>query len=435
MPYRLKTPIASSYAILGAVVVVALLMVAICAYILFQGREDALNRARETSRNLDVMAQHDIERNFELYDLSLQAAVKWVNDPSAMELPWKLRNGLLFDHAASARYLEPMRVLDSQGNVIVDAKAEVPPTLNLSNRKFFEQLRDHPELGLYIGDPQISKSGRDATFIVLARRISGSDGSFKGVALIEVDTEYFHSLFRTVTLGPHGLVALLNRDGAVLTRYPYSAQALQKNIGGLDLFRKFATSKEGFFSGVSPLDGEKRFYYFKNFSTLPFIIVVAEAGRDIYAEWERRAIAISVMMAVLLTGLAALAFALIAQLKQRTRAEARVALLARTDGITGLNNRRAFDDILDEEWRRAKRAQKVLCLLFMDIDWFKAYHDTYGHRAGHKALMAVAGVISDTARRPSGYPVRYGGEDFVVVFPDIDPESAWRRESAWWSAI
>lgn len=424
--HRLKSHLTSSHAILGAVVVVALLMAAVCAFVLFQSREDALNRAHETSRNLGVIAQHDIERNFELYDLSLQAVVKWIDDPDVMNLPWKLRNGFLFDQAASASYLEPILVLDSQGNVVIDSKSEFPPKLNLSNRKFFKQLRDHPDLGLYVSDPQPSQLRPTMTSIVLGRRLSGSDGSFKGVVLIEIDTDYFRALFTTISLGPRSLMALLDRDGAILTRLPYAREAIGRNISSINIFENFRTGKEGFFPAVSSFDGEKRFYYFKNFSTLPFIVVIAEAEQDIYATWERRAIAISAMMTVLLAGLVGLAVALIAQLQQRTRAEAKVTLLARTDGITGLNNRRAFDEILNQEWRRAKRTQNVLSLLFMDIDWFKSYNDTYGHQAGDKALMAVAGAIACIIHRPADYSARYGGEEFVVVLPDTGSDDAQR---------
>lgn len=423
-PHRLKARLTSFPAILGAVVAVALLMVAVCAYVLFQGREDASFHARETSRNFAVIVQHDIERNFELYDLSLQAVVKWMNDPDVADLPWKLRSGLLFDQAASASYLEPMLVLDSQGNVIIDSKTQIPPKLNLSKRKFFEQLRDHPDIGLYVSDPHLSEFQPAVTSIVLARRISGNDGSFKGVVLIGVDTDYFQALFTTVTLGEHGLIALLDRDGTVLARQPYSEKAAGGNLRGIDSFRKFASSKEGYFSGVSPLDSEKRLYYFKNFATLPFVVVIAESGQDVYAQWERRAIAISATMAVLLAGLVALALALVGQLRQRTRAEAKLALLARTDGITGLHNRCAFDEILNREWLRANRGQGGLSLLFMDIDWFKSYNDTYGHQAGDKALMMVAGAIADVFRRPSDYSARYGGEEFVVVLPDTSPNNA-----------
>jgi diguanylate cyclase (GGDEF)-like protein len=97
------------------------------------------------------------------------------------------------------------------------------------------------------------------------------------------------------------------------------------------------------------------------------------------------------------------------------RAESELQLLARTDGLTGLNNRRSLGEILEHEWRRAKRSQSVLSLLFVDIDRFKAYNDTYGHQAGDDTLAAVARCIADNIRRPADSAARYGGEEFIVV--------------------
>ncbi|RAF76428.1 diguanylate cyclase, partial [Burkholderia multivorans] len=78
----------------------------------------------------------------------------------------------------------------------------------------------------------------------------------------------------------------------------------------------------------------------------------------------------------------ALSVLLGAQLRRRMRAESELILLARTDGLTGLNNRRSFGEVLDREWRRARRVRSVFSLLFVDVDRFKAYNDTYGHQAG-----------------------------------------------------
>lgn len=99
-------------------------------------------------------------------------------------------------------------------------------------------------------------------------------------------------------------------------------------------------------------------------------------------------------------------------------------MLARTDGLTGLNNRRTLGEILDQEWPRAKRNRSVLSLLFVDIDGFKLFNDTYGHQAGDDALAAVAKCIGENIWRPSDSVARYGGEEFVIVLPDTSPEGA-----------
>ncbi|RAB11977.1 GGDEF domain-containing protein, partial [Burkholderia multivorans] len=89
-----------------------------------------------------------------------------------------------------------------------------------------------------------------------------------------------------------------------------------------------------------------------------------------------------------------------------------------------LNNRRSFGEVLDREWRRARRVRSVFSLLFVDVDRFKAYNDTYGHQAGDDALAAVARCIGENIRRPADVAARYGGEEFVVLLPDTAENGA-----------
>lgn len=95
-----------------------------------------------------------------------------------------------------------------------------------------------------------------------------------------------------------------------------------------------------------------------------------------------------------------------------------------TDGLTGLSNRRHFDQHLDREWRAAIREQKTLSLVMIDIDCFKLYNDRYGHLQGDECLRAVAGVLASSARRPSEMVARYGGEEFACILPDTGREGA-----------
>jgi diguanylate cyclase (GGDEF)-like protein len=92
-----------------------------------------------------------------------------------------------------------------------------------------------------------------------------------------------------------------------------------------------------------------------------------------------------------------------------------------TDALTGLNNRRAFDEVLGHEFARAVRAHSPLAMLMVDVDHFKAYNDQYGHLAGDDALKAVAAAIKSQARAYD-HVARYGGEEFAVVLPDAGPQ-------------
>ena len=92
--------------------------------------------------------------------------------------------------------------------------------------------------------------------------------------------------------------------------------------------------------------------------------------------------------------------------------------LTNVDGLTGLSNRRHFNDYIDTEWKRALRSKSPLSVLMADIDNFKQYNDTYGHLAGDDVLRKVANAIKQCGRRSGDVAARYGGEEFVVVLPE-----------------
>ena len=102
---------------------------------------------------------------------------------------------------------------------------------------------------------------------------------------------------------------------------------------------------------------------------------------------------------------------------QRALIEANLELqrLTRVDGLTGLANRRYFDEFFTAEWKRAVRTQTPLSVLMIDIDCFKRYNDTYGHLAGDQVLRQVAETIQRNCGRSTDLGARYGGEEFIMV--------------------
>jgi diguanylate cyclase (GGDEF)-like protein len=114
--------------------------------------------------------------------------------------------------------------------------------------------------------------------------------------------------------------------------------------------------------------------------------------------------------------------------KERTTelavANEKLQQLASSDGLTNIANHRSFKDFLSQEWRRAMRQQTPISLLLMDIDYFKAYNDTYGHQSGDDCLKKIASALSKTANRPTDLVARYGGEEFAIVLSHTDIDGA-----------
>lgn len=104
--------------------------------------------------------------------------------------------------------------------------------------------------------------------------------------------------------------------------------------------------------------------------------------------------------------------------------------LSSQDGLTGVANRRHFDSMLGQEWQRCARDQSPLCLLMIDIDFFKRYNDALGHLEGDKCLKAVAQAIQNAFRRPGDFLARFGGEEFIALLPDTDMDGGCRRARA-----
>jgi len=377
---------------------------------------DDYARARQAAANLVGPAAMDISRLMESYDLSLAAIVEILPNAKVSALPDDLRQVVLFGRSANERNLGPVFVLDATGTVKLEAWHGSVGESSHWGRDYFLFHQQNLQSGLYVSRPWMSASGGYA--IAISRRINGPKGEFLGVAVGAIHLSYFQHILGKLAVGPSDSLAIAHTDGTLIMRLPFDAKFVGRDVSNSQLFRQILASNfSGAFDAVASLDGLSRLYAFQRIGNLPLVLTYGIPLREVYKDWWRQTIVLGLIVVVLcFINLALLGF-LARELRRRAAAEERLASLAATDPLTGLGNRRHFNEALDREWQRAIRTGEPLALLVIDADAFKPFNDTFGHPAGDAALQQIAGCISRAARRPLDVNARYGGEEFVSLLP------------------
>ncbi|MDB5764594.1 MAG: hypothetical protein JWQ21_3589 [Herminiimonas sp.] len=412
-------------AIITGTVLLTVIMLALFATVIMQARTAAADRAAETSANLALVIERDVTRTFQYTDLSLQAFSQRVLDPEIMRMPTYYRHQALFDRATTTgKYLGAMLYVNEHGKIVEDSGAGQPRSGAFDDRSWFQAHKDNPNVGLYISAPFYSRLRGDDPSLGLSRRVNHADGSFAGVVVAAIRLEYFRHLMSGIELGAHGSVALMRPDGTLVMRFPANGSVIGRSLKGTDNFDHFAATGEKTFFGSGGTDGERRLYVFRKFAEFPMLVRVAPGVKDIYASWQRHSLYIAIFVLLLAGALVTMAVFLSLEFRHRLKIETDLRLLSRTDSLTGLNNRRTLDGSLKYEWNRMKRSKRPMSVLFIDIDRFKMFNDTYGHQAGDDALTAVAQAIAGCVQRPSDTAARFGGEEFVVILPETGATGA-----------
>jgi diguanylate cyclase (GGDEF)-like protein len=414
---------ARSWIALGVLAPLGMLVVS--GIMLLDLRRDAWDKARQTSKNLLQVIERDIERNIEIVDLSLRAVQDNLRAPGLERLEPEMRQLVLFDRAASARDLGVMFVLDEKGELILDAAASPPRAGNYADRDYFQFHKANRHLGLHIGRPIVSRLTGER-MLTFTRRIDKLDGSFGGLVLGSLKLSYFGHLFDQIGLGKEGAINLYLRDGTRLTRYPYLEADVGVNIAGSQTFDRFTREGSGTFVETSVRDGVRRLYTFARVGDLPLILNVALSVDEIEAEWRGRTLIIGSVVLVLcgLTVVLSLLFG--RELRRRAAMQAELSRLSLTDTLTGLANRRRFEETFARAREVAQRTGMPLSLLVVDADHFKRVNDRYGHTVGDAVLQGLAGCLTASVHRPEDLVARVGGEEFVLLLPDTGREGAMR---------
>lgn len=399
--------------------------------VLLQGRQDAWSQAQQSAANLVLALARDISREIALYDLSLREVQEGLRLPGIDRASPAIRQAALFGRATGADDLGAIAVTNAAGEVTNASSPNNSNGLTLSDRDYFLALRDNRSVGLFISRPFISRLVAGVPSIGFSRRLTDPDGNFAGVVVGALHLSYFEKLFARFDLGAHGSVTLARADGRLLFRQPVRAEDFDRDISASGVFQQFRRAPSGEIVDQSSFDGVSRLFAYRQVDNLPLIVSVGMSVDEIYTPWRRKVVLVGGVLLLLCGATIALGLLFRRELLRRLAADVavressrRLAVMASTDGLTGLANRRSFDAEFDREWRRAMRIASPIALLMLDVDCFKSYNDEFGHQAGDVVLQSVAASVNGCVRRPGDLVARYGGEEFVVVLPDTPPSGA-----------
>lgn len=325
-----------------------------------------------------------------------------------LRLSWRIRSIMAYNEG---------------GQQFISSQPLVPDWFDIAQTPTFEWHRRNPGADLRIGTPAQSPTNDD-WIIPVTQRLDKADGSFGGVLVATIRVAYFNNFYRDLVQRSGQSVALFARDGMLLARYPLADAKIGKVYVRPDWNTEVLAKPQGALQTVSPLDGIDRVF---GFATNPGYPVVQFVGIDrttLVDAWFRQALVHASGVAALVALMHFVGSRLANQVRLRQISERELAMLARTDGLTGLANHRAFDEAYRDAVSQVSRTSTPLSLLLLDVDHFKAFNDTYGHQEGDRCLERLAAAMRSAVHRTNDVVARYGGEEFAILLPNTDEEDA-----------
>ncbi|MCG7392280.1 sensor domain-containing diguanylate cyclase [Microvirga sp. ACRRW] len=384
-------------------------------------RQDEFTRIEGEMRNLAKSLTQHAEDTFNLADAILVDIVDRIERQGTSPQDMAGMQAFFSERIQTLQALKTLTVFSENGFVL---SSSLPghTTVNAQHYTFFRHHAASLDRKWFFGPLIHDPIGGDRV-LTLSRRLNKPDGSFGGVVQISIPPRYFANFFSRIDVGSEGSIVMISTaDGKILSRYPF----IERAIGLKPDASEWLLTGSPYGSGayVSPIDGVLRLAGYQRNHVYPVVLLSSVSQQEALRSWMVEFQIRSLRVAVLVVLIIVLGWRLARELRRREQAEAELAVLATTDGLTGLANRRTFDSRLETEWLRASRDATPLSLFLIDVDQFKAYNDLYGHQQGDDCLRKVAKVIAEAMRRPSDFVARYGGEEIVVVLPDTNDEDA-----------
>ena len=396
----------------------------------WSARQNRLDEHAAATSNMAKALAAQAESSVRIVETVLAGVVERVeHDGVTLAASDRLRSHMR-NMVLQVKELHSLSMYGAAGSWLVSS-VERPLPGTYADRDYFQFHLNNRSRNAYIGKP-FRSSLNGVWLLPVSRRLDHPDGSFAGVALGAIQVAYFAELYESFDVGQEGVVMLARDDGTLIYRRPFNEKLIATSIADGPVFTMYRSSGPvGTAMLRSRIDGVVRLYSYRHLDTLPLIVATAQSKKEILAEWEQSTLFMTgatVLVVVLLAGVGA---RLVRQIMIRDQLEAELRMaeehlqernqeltvLATRDGLTGLANRRHFEETLRLELKRAGRTGAPLSLVLLDVDFFKKYNDRYGHVAGDDCLRQVAAALRGGLARPTDLAARYGGEEFAVILP------------------
>lgn len=417
--------------VLAFMAVVMLVFVATEAWRFWRDYRAAFTVAENSVVNLARASAQHAEDSIRQVDAITAALAERLEGDGFANLDRPRLHALLRQQVQIMPQLHGLFVYGADGTWLATDHTVTAPKANNADRDYFIYHREHTGRQIRIGSVVKSRSTEEL-IIPISRRLNFPDGSFAGVLLGTIRVDWFVRYYGDFQIDQSGALVLAKRDGTILVRRPFVEQVLGSSLADSEVFRDYLPyANEGVVETVAVVDGTPRLYAYRGLTSYPLVVQAGLSRDAILAAWRQDVIKSIGVLLVLLLGLSLFGWVVLRQLRERIvieralhQAHQTLKDLALTDSLTGLGNRRRLDGVLDVEIARARRQGYPVALVMMDLDFFKAYNDRYGHLAGDQCLRQVAEVLGQALKRPADLAVRYGGEEFTLLLPDTDGHGA-----------
>lgn len=436
-PAPKNSPLLRSIMLSGVLLTVAVM--GLNLWMLHEDWNDVVGRAEDMAVNLSLSQSRQADDTFLQTELSLREVQRELQkqntttgvDGEALSHTMRLLQKRL-------PQLHGLFYYDAHGKWIATSMSKTQAGIDNSDREYFAYHRASPRNSLHVG-PVIRSRTNHELVIPVTLRVNDAYNGFNGVLLATIKVDYFRRFYSYYELNDGDVLMLMLADSNVLYVRPMPDSYIGKNLSASPLFKKMlAIGDKGSGQWSAALDGKKRIFGFVRSQRYPLIVAAGYDKHTLFKRWIKSWVLDLILNMALLAVILTLGAFVLRQARHTLRYQRELTLLrdeltaanlslenlAHSDGLTGVANRRYFDEMLNESLEKVRHSGQPVALILFDIDYFKRYNDTYGHVAGDDCLKKIGTVLKNSAQRKHELSARYGGEEFAIILPNLSLSAA-----------